>query len=344
MRFFEVILCIGRTDNAEWRCYPQPVQPPRVSLIQLPTPIHRLDRVSEDLGIDLWIKRDDLTGLAMGGNKGRKLEYLMAEVLAQKAQVVVTCGSVQSNFVRQLGAACSMLGVQCVAVVMKLPYDVSVGKPTEPGLAGQGGNALLDDILGVEMQLHPDGDWDTLYASAEGAAQRLEAEGLSVYRIPVGGSSALGGYAFFQAGKEIQGQTSPFDFILTSTSSGSTQAGLGHAFHGTGTRIIGIAADPEPEFIEDVLRVSQGLEEYTGQKLAASDFEVRIEWADPAYGVPSATGNEAIQYLARREGIFLDPIYSGKAFAGLLELAKKGEISGRVLFWHTGGVPALFAT
>ena len=318
--------------------------PARLPLVQLPTPIHRLSRLSEELGLDLWIKRDDLTGLALGGNKGRKLEYLMAEAQAQSANAVVTCGALQSNFVRQLAAACSMLKMRCVAAVMKLPYSEENGKPQGSGLSEKGGNVLLDELFGAELHLFPDGDWLDLYAQAENIGLRLESQGARVYRVPVGGSSPLGGYAFFMAAQEIAKQQPPFDFIVTSTSSGSTQAGLGYALHKTSTRLIGVAADPEPDLCEDVLRVGSGLADLLDtDSMGEKHFDVRTQWAGPAYGLPSEIGNQAIQRMARSEGVVLDPIYTGKAFAGLLDLAEQREIKGRVLFWHTGGVPALFA-
>jgi D-cysteine desulfhydrase family pyridoxal phosphate-dependent enzyme len=314
----------------------------RVPLIQAPTPLHRLDRISDDLGIDLWIKRDDLTGLALGGNKGRKLEYIMADVLANKAEVVVSCGAMQSNFVRQLGAACAIFGITCEAVVMALPYSLSAGKPQHGGLLPTSGNVFLDELLGVRLHKVEDAGWDVLYGAAEDLAERREREGKHVYRVPVGGSSPLGGYAYYAAAQELNTQGAPFDFIITSTSSGSTQAGLTYAFHNTKTKVIGIAADPEDVLVEDVLRVGSGLSGLLGvEALGEPHFDVRLDYAGEAYGVPSETGNVAIEILAKREGILLDPIYSGKAFAGLLEMVD--ELKGRVLFWHTGGVPALFA-
>ena len=320
------------------------MSPPRVSLVQLPTPVHRLDRLSDTLGIDLWIKRDDLTGLALGGNKGRKLEYLMAEAVGIGAQAVVTCGAAQSNFIRQLAAACSMFGIRCVAAVMNLPYNAESGVPDEDGLSDQGGNLLLDQLFGAELRRFENDDWSVLYDRAESIATDLEARSTNVYRIPVGGSSALGGYAFYEAAAEVAAQADPFDVVVTSTSSGSTQAGLGYALRDSRSRLIGIAADPEPDLVEDVLRVGKGLSDLLGlPKLGERDFEVRIEWAGSAYGVPSVAGNDAIELMARTEGILLDPIYTGKAFAGLIDLAKSREIKGRILFWHTGGVPALFA-
>jgi len=325
---------------------------PYVPLILAPTPLHRLPRLSEQLGIDLWIKRDDLTGFALGGNKGRKLEYLIADALAQGADTVVTCGSLQSNFVRQLGAACSIHGLKCEAQVMALPYVTE--RPSEPGLADRGGNALIDEILGVDLRLMTDGTWDELYSATRALAEELRCEGRKVYEVPVGGSSALGAYAFFQAGIEIQDQIHhpstinhqpSFDFVLFASSSGSTHTGLAYAFHGTGTQVLGVACDPEPDMVDDFEALYGELEALVGTRkpMKRENWHLDLSFVGPGYGVPSKAGNDAIRLLARTEGIFLDPIYTGKAFAGLLALAKSGEIGGRVIFWHTGGLPALFA-
>lgn len=313
----------------------------RVPLILAPTPLHRLDRLSEELGVDLWIKRDDLTGFAFGGNKGRKLEYLMADVLAQEAEVVVTCGSTQSNFIRQLGAACARFGVKCAAATMDLPYEDV--RPTVEGHS-EGGNVLLDLLLSVDLRTYPDGTWEELYMYAEGLAAKYEAEGKRVYRIPIGGSSPLGAYAFYQAAKELDGEA--FNHIVFASSSGSTHVGLNYAFYGEPTEILGIACDPEPEIAEDFAKLAEGLDKIVGDGkiLTARDFHLKFDYVGEGYGVPSAAGNQAIRKLAQSEGIFLDPVYTGKAFAGLLDLIAKEEVGGRVLFWHTGGTPALFAS
>ena len=315
------------------------MDPARIPLILAPTPLHRLDRISSDLGLDVWIKRDDLTGFAMGGNKGRKLEYLLAEAIAQDADTIVTCGSTQSNFIRQLGTACAMVGIHCVAATMELPYAAAYGVPPSDH-AGLGGNLILDHIVGVELHRFPNDDWEVLYDHAEELAQRAEAKGHRVYRIPVGGSSGLGGYAFYRAAVEVGDD---FDTIVTPCSSGSTHAGLAYAFHGTKTRVIGVACDPEPEIMEDLVRIAHEIDDITGlgRRLTEADYEFRLEWAGEAYGIPSPEGEQATHRLACREGIFLDPVYTAKGFAGLLGLAP--ELSGRILFWHTGGLPALFA-
>ena len=315
----------------------------RIPLICSPTPVHRLDRLSAALGVDLWIKRDDLTGFALGGNKGRKLEYLLADALDLGAETVVTCGAAQSNFVRQLGAACAVAGLRCVAAVMSLPYDEV--KPIGAGLGDHGGNVLLDELLGVELRVLPNGTWDELYTATEAVAAELETGGERVYRVPVGGSSPLGAYAFVKAGEELAAQTAPFDTIVFASSSGSTHVGLAWHYRETPTRILGVACDPEPDIAEDFAKLSAGLADLLGfgSGLPSEAFDLNFDYVGEGYGVPSPAGQSAICYLATSEGIFLDPVYTGKAFAGLLELIERGSLGGRLCFWHTGGLPALFA-
>ncbi|MEQ1934503.1 MAG: pyridoxal-phosphate dependent enzyme, partial [Fimbriimonadaceae bacterium] len=295
------------------------------------------------LGIDLWIKRDDLTGFAFGGNKGRKIEYLLGEAQSQGAQAVVTCGAAQSNFIRQLGAGCSILGMKCAAAIMNLPYAAAHGRPAEAGnVVAKEGNIILDDLLGVELHRFEDDDWEVLYAHADAIADDLETNGLKVYRIPIGGSSGIGAFAFVEAAKEVG---KDFDYVITPCSSGSTHAGLAYGFAGSNTRVIGIACDPEPEIMEDLVRLLGELDDVTGQtkNLTESDLDFRLDWAGTAYGVPSSESEAALTWLAQAEGIFLDPVYTAKAFAGVMELAQSKQIEGRVLFWHTGGLPALFS-
>ena len=296
--------------------------------------------MSEKLGLDLWIKRDDLTGFALGGNKGRKLEYLVADALAARAEVVVTCGAAQSNFVRQLGAACAVAGLRLVAATMDLPYEEE--RPRVRGLNGSIGNPQLNALFGVETHPFPDGPWEALYAHAEALASERERKGERVYRIPIGGSSPLGAYAFYQAAKELP---EGFDLIVTASSSGSTQTGLLYAFHSTKTGVLGVCADPEPEIADDFTELGYGLASLLElpDRLPPRAYRLTFDFVGRGYGVPSEAGDAAVETLARTEGILLDPIYSGKAFAALIALAEKGEIAGRVLFWHTGGLPTLFA-
>lgn len=298
--------------------------------------------MSDELGIDLWIKRDDLTGFAFGGNKGRKLEYLLAAAQAEGADMIVTCGSAQSNFIRQLAAGCSMLNISLVAVVMQLPYE---DEPPIGAMMPSNGNVLLDDLLGADLVMLPNGTWEELYEATRLRAELLRSTGKNVFEIPIGGSSALGAYAFEQAGRELLQQCNDFDFVVSASSSGSTQTGLTRALLTTKTTFVGIGCDPEPEMVHEFAALSAKVDELCGTSLGlqAGDFRFDTRFVGPGYGVPSASGMEALRLLAQKEGIFLDPIYSAKAFDGLIHMAREGEISGKVCFWHTGGTPALFA-
>ncbi|MBS1715354.1 MAG: pyridoxal-phosphate dependent enzyme [Armatimonadetes bacterium] len=314
---------------------------PRIRMCCLPTPCHKLERLGSELGLDLWIKRDDLTGFGAGGNKGRKLEYLIAAALDAGADRLVTCGSRQSNFVRQLGAACAVHGFACTAAVMTLPYDQAEGKPT--GLIPEsGGNVVLDELFGVELREYPDGDWLDLFSFAEEIAAEYEAKGEAVFRVPVGGSSPLGAYSFAQAAVEVG---EGWDFVVVPTSSGSTHAGLAWAFHGSRTKVIGISCDPEDDLKDDLVRLATGIDglSQVPKSMERDDFDIRKEWVGAGYNVPSPEGEAALLKMARSEGIVLDPVYSAKAFAGLLGLAARGDVHGRTLFWHTGGLPTVLA-
>ncbi len=318
---------------------------PRVSLCCLPTPLHRLPRLSSELGVDLWIKRDDLTGFAMGGNKGRKLEYILGAVLAAGADTVVTCGSTQSNFVRQMAAACSVHGLACHAVVMDLPYPDAGPRPkgTPPT---SGGNLVLDRLFGAHIHRIEDGGWTALEEGAKELAAGLGGQGRRVHLVPLGGSGPLGALSFWHASHELQAQfDGVLDAVVTASSSGSTQTGLACGFHGSRTRVVGVSADPEPEIVDDLASLSAALHEANSAApvLSAEDFEFRLDWVGPGYGLPSEDGLAALERLARTEGIVLDPVYSAKAFAGLLAMAELGELKGSVCFWHTGGTPAVFA-
>ncbi|MFM9873944.1 MAG: 1-aminocyclopropane-1-carboxylate deaminase/D-cysteine desulfhydrase [Fimbriimonadaceae bacterium] len=311
----------------------------RVSLCLLPTPLHRLDRLSDELGCDLWIKRDDLTGFAGGGNKGRKLEYWMGLARAMGATAVVSCGASQSNFVRQLGAACSVMEMRCCVVSMDSPYEVLDRKVS--GTLSQGGNVVLDRWFGIERRVLADGTWDELEDCADELGKELEADGERVLRIPIGGSSVTSVHAFVEAGREVERE---FDWVVSATSSGSTQIGLGYAFGEKGTKVLGVSADPDPEAFDDLLILNAAYaSEFGVLPLLEAEIRFSLDYVGPGYGLASDAGDAAAELMGRREGILLDPIYTAKAFAGLVDLAGRGEIGGRVLFWHTGGLPGLFA-
>lgn len=316
--------------------------PQRFPLLQLPTPLHRLDRISDKFQAEIWIKRDDLTGFGEGGNKGRKLEYLVAAALESGADTVLSCGSSQSNFLRQLAVACSVAGLRCAAASMSLPYDKAAGKPNFPHLKAAGGNVLLGQMAGLDLRVFPDDDWEVLYDHQAKLEDEYRENGHKVYSIPIGGSSGVGAYGFYAAAQELADHQ--FDWIVHSSSSGSTQTGLAYAFRGTSTQVLGIAADPEPEIAHDFAQTGEQLAHLLEvPPLHASDYKLNFDFVGPGYGTWSQAGNEAIRELWQTEGILLDPIYSGKAFAALLSLLQAGKLSGRILFWHTGGIPSVFA-
>jgi len=307
--------------------------PSRYPLIQAPTPLHPLFNAGRELGIDLWIKRDDLTGFAMGGNKGRKIEYILGDALSRRARKIVTCGAAESNFVRQLAVGCQMARIEFHAVVMERPFEPGfevLGAPPKGNA-----NQKIALLAGATFHRMENGPWETLFKSATNLARELGA-----FEIPIGGSTPLGALAFYHAAAEVPG----FDVILHASSSGSTQMGLHVAFSGSNTHVLGISCDPEEALIEDHTELGRGLCRLLGmEEDRAEGIDLRFDWVGPGYGVPSDAGQGALRWLLSKEGIVLDPIYSGKAFAALLDIAKSGEFGGkRVLFWHTGGTPAFF--
>lgn len=308
----------------------------RVPLICAPTPCHALPRLSAQLGLDLWIKRDDLTGFAGGGNKGRKLEFLLPKILASGADTVVTCGATQSNFVRHLAVTCRMFGLEFHAITMPMPFEE--GRQESANLPHAGGNRILVNLSGGTLHEKPNGTWDELDAQTEQLAADLRRAGRQVFVVPLGGSSVEGAYAFRLAAQELP---PGFDSVVCPTSSGSTHAGLSHAFAGTPTKVLGVACDPEPELVDVVADLCQQLDDYLGMSTSVQ-VNLNLDFVGDGYGFPSEAGEFAMQLLAQTEGIFLDPIYGAKAFAGLLGLAEKGELKGRVCYWHTGGFPSLF--
>jgi D-cysteine desulfhydrase family pyridoxal phosphate-dependent enzyme len=308
----------------------------RTPLASLPTPLERLPRLGESLGgLDLWVKRDDLTGLAFGGNKTRKLEYLLAAAQAAKGDCLVTCGAAQSNHCRQTAAAAARSGMACTLVLR--------GDPP----SAVNGNLLLDQLLGARLV------WagQRPLAEAQAAAiDDLRGAGKNPYAIPYGGSSPLGAAAYSSALAELLAQGSPPDWIVHASSSGGTQAGLlaGAAWTGFAGRILGISVD---RTASDLRPAVLSLAEETAALLPSrrairlDDVLVRDEYLGEGYGVLSDLEQDAIERFARLEGILLDPVYTGRAAGGLLDLARRGEFQPgeRVVFWHTGGGPALFA-
>ncbi len=312
---------------------------PRLTIAALPTPLHPMPRMSAALGgPELWIKRDDLTGLAFGGNKTRKLELLLADAQAGGARTLLTTGAVQSNHCRQTAAAAAHFGFGCVLV---LP-----GQPPKEAAAWTG-NLLLDDILGAEVLWAGQQERDQALAEA---FHRCQADGRRPYLIPYGGSNALGAAAYAYAVAELSEQGAPFDRIVLATSSGGTQAGLlaGARLYGYPAKITGISVDPPaPALKRHVAQLAKEIGALLGCPLDLRPEEVDVfdDYLGGGYGVMGDSERQSVALFARSEGVLLDPVYTGRAAAGLIDLIRRQVIGPkeRVLFWHTGGTPALFA-
>ena len=316
--------------------------PTRFHLAHLPTPLEPLDRLSAALGgPHLWIKRDDQTGLAGGGNKTRKLELLIADALARRADLVLTVGAIQSNHCRQTAAAAARAGLDCLLVLR------GAAPPREQWT----GNLLLDELLGAHLVWAGDRDRETVM---EEAAQEERAAGRRPYLIPLGGSNVVGATAYALAFDELWGQMQErgiaFDRIVFASSSGGTQAGLvaGAAACGYQGQLLAISIDQTSADLKAL--VSPLAAEVCRHLEIASPPPSRLVAVDDGYlgggyAVMGDPEREAIRLLARTEGILLDPVYTGRAMAGLLDQIRQGVIGPgeTVLFWHTGGTPALFA-
>lgn len=308
---------------------------PRFSLAHWPTPVEEMPRLSKTLGVTLFIKRDDQTGLALGGNKTRKLELLLADALSANADTLLTTGAPQSNHCRQTAAAAARSGLRCTLVLTGEP------RPRDTG------NLLLDDLLGAEI-VWAGGE------SRDSALQRAYEAALSShhdpYLIPYGGSNALGASAYVAAMREFLEQRIPVDWIVLASSSGGTQAGLvvGARAFGFGGRIHGVSVDPSRTVLAtQVANLANQTARFLelGFTIASTEIAADDRFVAGGYGVVGAREREAIRLFAQTEGILLDPVYTGRAAGGLLHLVRNGEIQRgqRVLFWHTGGIPALWA-
>lgn len=312
------------------------IQLPRVQLAHLPTTIEPLPRLSAALkGPQLWIKRDDQTGLAFGGNKTRKLEYLLADARAQGAEMLITRGAMQSNHCRQTAAAAARSGFECTLVL-------SGSAPSEIA-----GNLLLDQLLGAEI-VWTEGE-DPEQVLEETFTQAWEA-GRRPYVIPYGGSNATGASAYVAAISELVEQGMKFDRIIFASSSGGTQAGMivGVKALDLATHITGISVDkPSDELQSIILELAHQISELLRLNLdfQADEVDVDDRYLGGGYAVMGEIEREAIELFASTEGILLDPVYTGRAAAGMINRIRKGEFGSeeRILFWHTGGTPALFA-
>ena len=318
---------------------------PRVPLAHLPTPLEHLPRLSTHLGgPEIYVKRDDCTGLASGGNKTRKLEYSMAEAMQQGADTIVTVGAVQSNHVRQAAAAAAKLGLKCEVLL-----EHRVTDPSEPYATS--GNVLLDRILGANLREYPGGtDFD---AALNEVAEEISAAGGQPYVIPGGASNTVGALGYVNCAiellEQIDAQRLNVAHIVTATGSAGTQAGLivGLKAMQSDVSLLGIGVNiPREAQEEKVYKLACETADYIGMPgcVAREDVVANCDYVGDGYGVPTDAMNAAVLMLARDEGLLFDPVYSGKGLAGMIDLIRSGSLAGGdIVFLHTGGSAALFA-
>jgi D-cysteine desulfhydrase len=309
---------------------------PRIELANAPTPLLKLERLSEELGLELWVKRDDLTGLLESGNKVRKLEFLVGDALAQNADTLITCGALESNGCRAVAAVAARLGLRAVLALRGArPADAD-------------GNHLLDRLLGAEIHYCGDDEWERIDDVLEDLAARVRRAGRTPYVIPESGATVAGALGYLMCGQEIASQIAhgapDFDTIAITAFSGGSQAGLLMAKQLTGLRadIVGIPiawpAARVRDYVADV--VDQARRRYALPVEAPDDVRV----IDGCQGEGRAAALETLLHVARQEGVVLDPVYTARAFRGLLDALRRssGGLGRRVCFVHTGGIFSLF--
>jgi len=309
---------------------------PRVQLAHLPTPVEAAPRLTAYLnGPSILVKRDDQTGLALGGNKTRKLELLIAEAQEHQARTIITAGAMQSNHCRQTAAAAAKFGFECTLVL-------TGEQPEKPS-----GNLFLDQLLGANIVWTQGQPREKIL---QATYAELLGQGKEPYLIPYGGSNPTGVIAYALAMQELKHQNIHADWIVVASSSGGTQAGmvLGARLFGFQGSILGISIDEHANILKDRvanLANASALELGVTASFSPEEIIVNADYLGEGYGKMGALEKEAIQTFARLEGLFLDPVYTGRAAGGMLDLMKKGYFptSSSVLFWHTGGSPALFA-
>ena len=314
-----------------------------------PTPIERLARLSEHLGgnVEIFAKREDCnSGLAFGGNKIRKLEYIVPDAIASNADTLVTIGGVQSNHTRQVAAVAAKLGMNC-----RLVQESWV--PFQDAVYDRVGNILMSRVLGAEIEFVDEGFDIGIRESWERALEDVKAKGGKPYPIPAGASvHKFGGLGYVGFAEEVRSQEADlgfrFDYIIVCTVTGSTHAGMvvGFAADDRARSVIGIDASGTPEQTKaQVLEIAEKTAELVqlGRALTADDVVLMEDYAYPAYGIPSEETNEAIRLCARMEGMMTDPVYEGKSMQGLIDLVRKGHFpsGSKILYAHLGGVPAI---
>lgn len=318
----------------------EPADLPRVDLRGFTSPVQFLPRLTDELGVDIWVKRDDLGSVGLAGNKVRKLEAELAQARALGATHIVTEGSRHSNATRAAAAAAAAIGMRCTLV---LCHD----EPKEPV-----GNLLLDALFGADLRLVGDLSWVELAELTSGVVRELEEAGERVYRLPIGSATGRGAASFAnayaEAERQMEAQGARFRTIVHASSAGSTHAGLtlGRAVRGNATRIIGVvvAAEVYDDVPGNYVRLANEAAALIAPtiRISRSDLELTEDYLGEGYGKPAAGVTEAIDLMARLEGIVVDPVYTAKAVAAIIDMARRGTIEGPVLFWHTGGYHAMF--
>jgi D-cysteine desulfhydrase len=306
----------------------------RVLLAHLPTPVVALDRLAARLDMPcgaLLAKLDDSTGLAAGGNKVRKLEYLCAEALARGCDTLVTGGGSQSNHSRLTAAAARRLGLDCTLVL---------GGPAPSRAAG---NLVLDTVLGADIRWTEVYEYGAVEAAIVAACDDLVAAGRRPYRVPIGGSTPLGALGYVRCANEIAAQVRDCELIVTASGSGGTHAGLVAGF-GDHHRVLGVDVGARPDLAGQVTELAVATTELAGLRSPRGSVRLDATQIGAGYAAHSDACREAIQLAARLEGLVLDPVYTGKAMAGLIAARRRGDVgrATRVVFVHTGGLPALF--
>ena len=300
----------------------------RPRFVHAPTPLDEAERLSAELGVRVLVKRDDQTGLALGGNKARKLELLVADALARGCDTLIATGGAQSNFARMTAAAAARCGLACHLVLS--------GREPEH----DSGNLVLDRLFGATVEFAGTDHWTELERRVAAVAERLGPRG---YPMPVGGSTPLGALAYVDAANEllVQLDRAP-DWVVVADGSGGTHAGL-LAGLPREVRVLGVdVARPPVALVKHVARLAAATAALAGRAAPANE-PIVVDHAGPGYAAISDEARAAVRLAARTEGLVLDPVYTGKAMAGLIAAARAGRVGGTVVFWHTGGAPALFA-
>lgn len=312
---------------------------PRIPLATLPTPLQPAPRLSDAIGVEVWLKRDDLTGLGLGGNKVRGLEYLIGDALEQGCDCLVTGAGPQSNWAMLAALAARNCGLE--------PHLVFYGSP-----APIAGNLLLDELIGAEIHYTGDDDRASVDAGIEALTEKLRAAGGRPYTLPRGGATALGATGYLRTSLELAGQLTDADLapaqLWLATGSCGTQAGLvaGARWLRPPYEVIGVSVSrPVPECIDRITVLARGVAELLGMPVGDTSEDVTVLGGHigPGYGKSSEEGSAAAALMARSEGVFLDPVFAAKAMAALVDHAGAGLLHGPLVFLVSGGAPTLFA-